>query len=203
MFKKIMKQWRAMTTGCGEETNPITWLDQYGDNLYRFARARVKDSFTAEDLVQETLLAAYRSRNKFSGKSTLRTWLIGILRHKIVDHYRKQRPEQGEENIDDFVYGMDNMFDTKEKWKIKPGGWGRDPENEYERKELMNMIHACLDDMPQKMSLAYTLRELQGVTTSELCEIFQTKKNNCWVILYRARMLLRRCLELNWFQGTK
>lgn len=198
-----MKQWRAMTTGRGEETNPITWLDQYGDTLYRFARARVKDSFTAEDLVQETLLAAYRSRNKFSGKSTLRTWLIGILRHKIVDHYRKQRPEQGEENIDDFVYGMDNMFDTKEKWKITPGDWGRDPENEYERKELMNMIHACLDDMPQKMSLAYTLRELQGVTTSELCEIIQTKKNNCWVILYRARMLLRRCLELNWFQGTK
>jgi len=192
-----------MTTGKGKETNPITWLEKYGDTLYRFARARVKDSFTAEDLVQETLLAAYRSRKNFSGRSTLKTWLIGILRHKIVDYYRKQKPEQGEENPDDFVYGMDNMFDAKEKWKVKPGDWGKDPENEYERKELMTMIHACLDDMPKKMSLAYTLRELQGVSTNELCELFQTQKNNCWVILYRARMLLRRCLEINWFQGTK
>ncbi len=120
------------------------------------ARARVKDSFTAEDLVQETLLAAYRSRKKFSGRSTLKTWLIGILRHKIVDYYRKQKPEQGEENPDDFVYGSDNMFDAKEKWKVKPGDWGKDPENEYERKELMTVIHACLDEMPKKMSLAYT-----------------------------------------------
>ena len=192
-----------MTTGKGKETNPITWLEKHGDTLYRFARARVKDSFTAEDLVQETLLAAYRSRKKFSGRSTLKTWLIGILRHKIVDYYRKQKPEQGEENPDDFVYGSGNMFDAKEKWKVKPGDWGKDPENEYERKELMTMIHACLDEMPKKMSLAYTLRELQGVSTDELCELFQTRKNNCWVILYRARMLLRRCLEINWFQGPK
>ncbi len=192
-----------MTRGKGTETNPITWLEKYGDTLYRFARARVKDSFTAEDLVQETLLAAYRSRKNFSGRSTPRTWLIGILRHKIVDYYRKQKHEQEEENLDDFVYGIENMFDAREKWKVKPGDWGKDPKNEYERKELMATIHACLDEMPKKMSLAYTLRELQGVSTNELCELFQTGKNNCWVILYRARMLLRRCLEINWFQGPK
>ncbi len=192
-----------MTTGKGKKSDPITWLEKYGDTLYRFARARVRDSFTAEDLVQETLLAAYRSRKNFSGRSTLKTWLIGILRHKIVDYYRKQKHEQVEENPDDFVYGSDDMFDAREKWKVKPGAWGKDPENEYERKELMTMIHACLDEMPNKMSQAITLRELQGVSTNELCELFQTGKNNCWVILYRARMLLRRCLEINWFQGQK
>ncbi len=184
-------------------TNPISWLEEYGDTLYRFARVRVKDSFTAEDLVQETLLAAYRSRKKFSGRSTIRTWLISILRHKIVDHYRKQKPESGDENLDDFVYGTNNMFDAREKWKVKPGDWGRDPENEYERKELMEVIHACLREMPEKLSLAYTLRELQGATTDEMCDVMETKKNNCWVILYRARMLLRRCLEINWFQDSK
>ncbi|HHD64770.1 MAG TPA: sigma-70 family RNA polymerase sigma factor [Desulfobulbaceae bacterium] len=192
-----------MGTEPGQEIDPISWLDHYGDTLYRFARARVKDSFTAEDLVQETLLAAYRSRKKFSGRSTLKTWLIGILRHKVVDYYRKLKPEQSEEDLDAYASGLDNLFDVKEKWLVKPGDWGGDPKNVYERKELMDAIHACLDDMPKRFSLAYTLRELQGVTTQELCEFLQTGKNNCWVILYRARMLLRRCLEVNWFNTEK
>jgi RNA polymerase sigma-70 factor (ECF subfamily) len=186
-----------------QKINPTTWLDQYGDTLYRFSRARVKDSFTAEDLVQETLLAAYRSRKNFSGRSTLKTWLIGILRHKIVDYYRKLKPEQSEEDLDSYASSSDNLFDKKEKWRVKPGDWGGDPKNVYERKELMTVIHACLDDMPSKFSLAYTLRELQGATTGELCEFLQTGKNNCGVILYRARMLLRRCLEVNWFNPKK
>ena len=186
-----------------QENNPIAWLDQYGDALYRFARGRVKDSFTAEDLIQETLLAAYRSRRGFSGKSTVKTWLIGILKHKIADYYRHLNPESGDENIEDFASSLESLFDTKEKWKIKPGDWGGDPKNVYQRKELMAAIHTCLADMPEKFSFAYTLREIEGATTSEIGELLQTGKNNCWVILHRARMLLRRCLEVNWFDGKK
>jgi RNA polymerase sigma-70 factor (ECF subfamily) len=186
-----------------QEHDAVKWLDQYGDALYRFAKIRVQNSFTAEDLVQETLLAAYRSYEKFSGKSTVKTWLTGILKHKIVDYYRKLKPEQGDENIEDFASSMDNLFDEKEKWKVKPGDWGGDPKNLFERKELMNVIHTCLDGMPKRLSLAYTMRELEGAETSEICEVFETGKNNCWVILYRARMLLRRCLEMNWFGGKK
>lgn len=186
-----------------QENNPITWLEQYGDALFGFARARVHNTFTAEDLLQETLLAAYRSRSSFSGQSTVKTWLTGILKHKIADYYRKLKPEQSDENIDDFSYSMENLFDEREKWKIKPGNWGGDPKNVYDGRELMSVIHACLDDMPQKMSLAYTLRELEGATTTEISALFQTEKNNCWVILHRARMLLRRCLEVNWFDSLK
>ena len=186
-----------------QENDPITWLDQYGNALYRFARARVQDSFAAEDFIQETLLAAYRSRKEFSGQSTVKTWLTGILKHKIADYYRKLKPELGDENIDDFAGSLDNLFDKKEKWKIKPGDWGGDPKNVYERKELMAAIQTCLADMPEKLSIAYTLREMEGATTSEIGELFQTGKNNCWVILHRARMLLRRCLEVNWFDGKK
>lgn len=186
-----------------EDNNPITWLNQYGDALFRFARARVRDSFAAEDLVQETLLAAYRSREGFSGQSSVKTWLTGIMKHKIMDYYRKLKPEQGDDNIEDFTYSLDNLFNEHERWKIKPGEWGGDPQNLFEGKELMAAIDGCLADLPEKMSVAFTLREKEGATTSEISELLQTGKNNCWVILYRARMLLRRCLEVHWFDKKK
>jgi RNA polymerase sigma-70 factor (ECF subfamily) len=198
-----MKTGKTMPAERKQKDDPVTWLNQYGDALYRYARARVQDSFIAEDLVQDTLLAAYRSWKTFSGQSTVQTWLTGILKHKVVDYYRKLNPEQGDENLDSFAGSLDNLFDKKEKWKIKPGDWGGDPKNVYERKELMGVIHACLANMPEKLSLAYTLREMEGATTGEICELFQTGKNNCWVLLYRARMLLRRCLEVNWFGSRK
>ncbi len=183
--------------------DPVTWLSEYGNDLFCFARSRVRDSFTAEDLVQETLLAAYRSFAGFSGKSSLKTWLIGILKHKIIDHYRKCKPEHSDDTIDDFSSSMNGLFDKQEKWSIKPENWGHDPKNLYERQELMSVINACLNEMPKRMSQAYTLRELDGASTDELCDYFQTGKNNIGVIMYRARMLLRRCLEVNWFGSNK
>ncbi len=186
-----------MTTENILENNPVTWLHQYGDALYSFARSRVRDSFTAEDLVQETLLAAYRSRKSYSGKSAVKTWLTGILRNKIADHYRKSSPERSGENPDSF--SDDSLFDEREKWKVKPTDWSKDPARLYENRELLAVIHRCLDEMPENLSRTYTMREMQGLSTNEICTMFQMKKNNCWVILYRARMLLRRCLESAWF----
>ena len=186
-----------------EEQDAVNWLDQYGDALYGYAFSRVRNSFVAEDLLQETLLAAYRSRKNFAGTSTVKTWLTGILKHKIVDYYRKLKPEIGYDNFDDFPADTDQMFNDKEGWQIKPLAWSNDPQNIFQRKELMAVIHACLAEMPNRLAHAYSLRELEGATTSELCELLEIGKNNCWVLLYRARMLLRRCLELNWFDGKK
>lgn len=187
-----------------KEHDAAEWLELYGDALYRFALLRVQDSFTAEDLVQETLLAAYKSYENFAGKSTIKTWLTGILKHKILDYYRKIIPEHGDENLDDFADSLDSLFDTREKWKIKPGNWGGDPKNVYQHKELLAVIFSCMKDMPPRLSLAYRMREMEGATTKEICSRFQTRENNCWVMLHRARMLLRRCLEINWFsQGQK
>lgn len=197
---KRMKTGRTTVVKNKEEHDAVQWLDLYGDALYRFALLRVQNSFTAEDLVQETLLAAYKSYENFSGKSTVKTWLTGILKHKILDYYRKTTPEHSDENLDDFAGSMGSMFDTREKWKIKPGDWGGDPKNVYQEKELLSVIFACLKDLPPRLSLAYRMREMEGATTKEICERFQTGENNCWVILHRARALLRRCLEINWFQ---
>jgi len=171
--------------------------------MYRFARSRVPDRFSAEDLVQEALLAAYRAKNSFSGRSSLKTWLIGILRHKIVDHYRKMPPELGDEDMDAFTGGLNDLFDPREKWRVKPGDWRQAPESIFESNELMAAIHACLEDMPEKSSRVYAMRELEGLDTGEICELLKMEKNNCWVILYRARMFLRRCLEINWFSKER
>ncbi|RUM44270.1 MAG: RNA polymerase subunit sigma [Desulfocapsa sp.] len=181
----------------------VEWLNLYGDALYRFALFRVQDSFIAEDMVQETLLAAYGSYKNFSGKSTVKTWLTGILKHKILDYYRKATPEQNDDNLDDFASSSGSMFDEKEKWKIKPEDWKQDPKNVFEHKELMAVITACIAGLPVKMSLVYRMRELEGATTSEICERFETGESNCWVILHRARLLIRRCLEINWFAEDK
>ena len=177
----------------------VEWLELYGDVLYRFALFRVQDSFAAEDLVQETFLAACVSHKNFSGKSTIKTWLTGILKHKILDYYRKRKPEQNDDDLDAFAASSGSMFDEKEKWKIKPEDWKRDPKNVFERKELMAVITACIAELPTKLSLVYRMRELEGATTSEICERFETGESNCWVILHRARLLIRRCLEINWF----
>jgi len=186
-----------------QNCDPLTWLDQYGNAMYQFAKARVRDSFAAEDLVQETLLAAYRSRKSFLGQSSLKTWLTGILKHKIIDYYRKLSPEQCDANIDQFAESLNDLFDENDKWQVKPGNWHSDPENIYQSTELLTIIHACLDEMPSKMAKAYAMREMEGLATSEICELFQTGENNCWVILCRARMSLRRCLEIKWFGGEK
>lgn len=154
--------------------------------------AKVHDSFVAEDLVQETLLAAYASHHKFSGKSTLKTWLTGIMKHKLQDYYRKLKPEQNEQSLD-------NMFDERGKWKVKPGDWGYDPQSLLEQKELMAIVSSCFSDMPSRTSLVYKMRELEGVTTRDISSRLQIEDNNCWVIIHRARMMLRNCLEKNWF----
>ena len=123
--------------------------------------------------------------------------------HKILDYYRKFTPEQNGANLDDFASSPGSMFDTKEKWKVKPEDWKHDPKNVFEQKELMAVITACMADLPTKLSLVYRMRELEGATTKQICKRFETGESNCWVILHRARLLMRRCLESNWFAEDK
>ena len=162
-----------------QEHDAVEWLNLYGDALYRFAMFRVQDSFAAEDMVQETLLAACGSYKNFSGTSSVKTWLTGILKHKILDYYRKFTPEQNGANLDDFASSPGSMFDTKEKWKVKPEDWKHDPKNVFEQKELMAVITACMADLPTKLSLVYRMRELEGATTKQICKRFETGESNC------------------------
>ncbi|MFC1515274.1 sigma-70 family RNA polymerase sigma factor [Thermodesulfobacteriota bacterium] len=179
--------------------DPETWVDRYGDYLYRFAIFRVQDPAVAEDLIQETFLAAFRFRNKFEGRSSERTWLTGILKHKIIDHYRKKAKEQTDGDIESRVKDLDALFDDKGGWGIKPASWKADPLTLYEQKEFLDVFYRCLSELSERLRRVFVLREVDRLKTDEICKVLNISATNSWVMLHRARMVLRRCLEINWF----
>lgn len=178
--------------------HPESWVDSYGDFLYRFALSRVKDPSVAEDLVQETFLAALRARENFQGRSAGRTWLTAILKHKIVDHIRKKIREPSTDNIESLMDASDPDFDDRGHWQIQPGKWSVNPGKLYEQKEFVDVLYHCLAELPERLAEAFIKRELDGLSTAEICKELGITATNSWVMLYRARMSLRRCLDDKW-----
>ena len=179
--------------------DPELWVDQYGDYLYRFAISRIKDPAVAEDLVQETFLAALRGLKNFKNRSAARTWLTAILKHKIVDFLRKQNREHAVEDIEIASDSDDGFFKSDGHWKIKPGKWDINPDKIYEQREFLAILDRCLTDLPERLARAFMLREVEGLSTAELCEALGITATNSWVMLYRARIQLRNCLDVKWF----
>ena len=184
----------------GSQLNPDVWVDQHGDILFRFAFQRVRDKSVAEDLVQETFLAAMGAKDRFKGQSSERTWIFGILKHKIIDYYRRKKVQRSDMNVEDFGESMDKFFSENGKWRIQPTNWDINPVEAYEQKEFMDSLYQCLFQMPQRLADAFVHREVDGLSTEEICKVMDITASNCWVMLYRARMLLRHCIETNWKQ---
>jgi RNA polymerase sigma-70 factor (ECF subfamily) len=195
------KEQTAARPGVG--TTPEEWVDEHGDVLYRFALARVRDPIIAEDLVQEAFLAALQSRQGFSGRSSERTWLVGILKHKIVDHlratYRNREVPASEDEADDVAA----QFDERGHWRNAEGWgprqWGSDAAQAIENEELWRAFEECLRALPTRTGRAFALREIDDLSTVEICKVLNVTPTNLWVMLHRARTQLRRCLELGWF----
>jgi RNA polymerase sigma-70 factor (ECF subfamily) len=189
-----------------ESPDPGRWLDDHGDYLFRYAVFRLRDDNAAEDAVQETFLAALKAYGNFEGRGSERTWLVGILKHKIVDHFRRAVREAplGEESEE----GPDHreFFERPEPWKghwnndYAPTDWHTTPAELIERNDFWKVFNDCLSPLPQRTASAFTLREVDGLKSEEICEILSIKVNNLWVILHRARLHLRNCLEINWFK---
>ena len=182
--------------------DPEVWVEEYGDSLYRFALSRIKDPAVAEELVQETFLAALRSRENFKGRSSGKTWMIAILKHKIIDHLRKKNPEESIEDIERFPDTTDDLFNDRGGWQVHPDEWRTTPGKMYEQKEFLDVFYQCLSGLPERLANTFMLREMDGLSTEEICKMLDISATNCWVILYRARMQLRRCLEINWTEAT-
>ena len=182
--------------------DPLLWVDQYGDLLYKFALSRIKDPATAEDLVQETFLAALRSQKNFQGRSAIKTWLVAILKHKIVDFIRKKVREQSTDRIESLADAVDGSFKADGNWDIQPQKWTGNPGKIYEQKEFMNVLYRCLSELPDRQAEAFILREIDGLSTDEICKALNITATNSWVMLYRARMWLRRCLEKKWLAAA-
>lgn len=179
--------------------DPVNWLDEHGDALYAYALMRVREPSQAEDLVQETLLAAFRAVENFRGESTERIWLTGIMKHKVLDHYRRSRREKKLFNEDEANMEEAPLFDETGQWTIKPGNW-EEPERSLEQEQFWNTMSDCVENLPEKLRLLYVLREFDGIETDVLLETLKiSSKSNLWAMLSRARLQLRYCLETNWF----
>lgn len=171
------------------------WVDAYGDALYRFALQRVSHAEVAEDLVQETFLAAVRAKEGFKGQSTEKTWLFSILKHKLIDHYRKQKTRNGAELLTADEEAVDRMFKADGHWHEPPVHWQSDPGKSHEVKAFLDLFYRCMGDLPERNAKVFAYREIDGLSTADICARLGITASNCWVILYRARMLLRKCLE--------
>jgi len=186
----------------GERIDPERWVETHGDALYRFALLRLRDPKAAEEIVQETFLAALQSRDRFLGQSSERSWLIGILKHKVIDHFRKNRRERPVDDIGSFEEEIEGLFDENGHWKRDETGpceWAADPALLLERKEFWSAMERCLSKLPGRMASAFSLREIDDIDSREVCETLAISASNLWVLLHRARLQLRKCLEVHFF----
>ena len=172
--------------------------------LFGFATLRVRDRVIAQDLVQETFLAAIKARDSFGGRSTERAWLFGILRNKLTDYYRLQGREVSLADLESVLPEEQGAFAssgfTKDGWLhgAGPKAW-ETPEEVLSSKEFQEVLKRCLSRLPDKVAQAFVLREIDGLSSDEICKDLGVSPNNVWVMLHRARMGLRRCLEVHWF----
>ena len=162
--------------------------------LVRYASLQLRDSHAAEDAVQETLLAALAGEASFAGRANLRTWLTGILKHKIVDAIRKTSREAPALSEDEF----DALFDERGHWIEMPAAW-TDPDASLDQKRFFATLELCLSRLPQRTAQTFMMREHLGLETDEICKELAITPTHCWVLLYRARMALRECLNKEWF----
>lgn len=184
-------------------TAPVThqhdWLAEHGDYLYRYALVRLRDPHLAEDVVQETLLAAMQGSG-YAGKASPRTWLTGILKHKIIDQFRRQQreaPLDAPDDIGDDAPGMDGFFAEDGHWAESPQSWG-DPGSLLQQDQFLRILQECMDRLPKNLARIFLLREVEESDNEEICKELEITSTNAWVMLYRARMGLRKCLEMNW-----
>jgi len=182
--------------------HPERWVDQHGEYLFRYAMHRGAGAAAAEDVVQETFLAALESRASFDGRSSFRTWLTSILRHKIADRLRKAGPEV-DADVELIEQWAESLFNARGKWGHGPRRWARRPTSETERSELSSVLERCLGKIPAQIAEMFVLHEQHRVPGPRLAASLGISTENLWVRLYRARLALRECLEKNWFKASR
>jgi len=183
------------------QLTPENWVTQYADYLYNYARVRLNDDEQARDLVQETFLAALEKQNSFRGECNERTWLTAIIKYKIIDIYRKKsgsfkaRDEYGTPIAEeDFFYPEYNNW-KKEHW---PAPFGVEEHDPLHNKEFMNVLQSCLQRLPPLWISVFRMKHLDDEGTEMICKELRITSSNFWVIIHRAKVNLRSCLQKNW-----
>lgn len=178
---------------------PEGWVDNHADYLFNYAIARVNNHDIAKDLVQETFFAGLKAMAKFQGKASERTWLISILKRKIIDYYRLINSAKGKAEVKMNFY---SEGDREGEWieERVPNSWDSEVEKDIENRELGEALEKCIDALPEKYAIVFRMKTIEKIETEDLCKELNITSSNLWVIIHRARTQLRRCLELNWFK---
>lgn len=191
----------------GHTLEPQHWVEKYGDYLFNFAIVRVNDREKAEDLVQETFLAGLKGKDRFMGKSNERTWLTSILKRKVIDIYRKQYSSR-ESSLD--AYELDvsdgDFYRSEDPFKGHwldgkgPNSYSLLPEGEMEKEELARFIQQCIEGLPPQMGAAFIMKMIDEEDSDKICKELGITPSNLWVMLHRARLRMRDCLENKWLK---
>jgi len=182
-----------------QSSNAEDWVDEHADVMYRYAVARVGRTHVAEDLVQDALLAALKARDTYQGRASLRTWLFGILRHKILDHLLACRRANPSGTGDADAAAVEGWFDEQGRWLRPPNSWSLDPAAQAENQELWEVFRGCLCGVSPGGREIFARRVMDHESCESICEDLELSPANLWVILHRARAILRACVEMRWF----
>lgn len=180
--------------------HPETWVEKYGDYLYNFAYVRLNHEETARDMVQDVFLAALKAKDSFKGKSSEQTFLTAILKRKIIDYYRSKGKPSDHLFLENLPFKGDGMHEGHWKADRGPVSWDKNVLDDIENEELGNTLKKCMDRLPDQWRACFLLKSVESETTEKVCKELELSSSNLWVILHRARLKLRECLESLWFR---
>lgn len=178
--------------------DPNKWIDLYSDYLFNYTISRVNDRDLAKDLVQDTFFAGLKSMKNFKGEASERTWLVSILKRKIIDYYRKINSNKGKAEVR-MSYNSDS--ETEGDWLEErvADPFDKTAEDTLENSELGDAIYDCIDKLPEKQADVFKMKTILGYDTETICNELEITASNLWVIIHRARTALADCMEENWF----
>jgi RNA polymerase sigma-70 factor (ECF subfamily) len=191
--------------------NPKHWVSNYGDYLFSIALMKTNNSAVAEDLVQDTFLSAIKAAGSFKGESAEKTWLVRILQNKIIDYYRKKDILKG---TVDYLHDTENSFDehffhadhkSQAHWKpdAAPDPWTSAADSGMHQAEFNKILELCMKKLPAKLLPVFVSKFIEEEDSDKICKDYEISSSNYWVIIHRAKLLMRSCLEKNWFSGER
>ena len=180
------------------EMNPDSWVEQYGDSLYRYAYSRLRETNAAEEVVQETFLAGVRYQEQFAGRSSVAGWLMGILKRKIIDHVRARNKHGQVAAYDDENDPSAQMFDATGSWKPGVLNWSAAPGEQIELEELQAIVQDCLKTLPSGQADVFVLSVMEEMDSEDICAELDITPANLWVRMHRARLGLAKCVGTKW-----
>ncbi|MFD1315041.1 sigma-70 family RNA polymerase sigma factor [Namhaeicola litoreus] len=187
-----------MTEQKTHELNPEKWVQLHSDFLFQYAVARVSNHDMAKDLVQETFFSGLKGLEGFRGQASERTWLISILKRKIIDYYRKINSDKGKREINmSFFEEGENQGGWIEA--LAPKSWDNFADKDIENTELGKVLNDCIQRLPEKYKIVFLLKTESQYESEDICNELGISASNLWVIIHRARVQLRKCIETNWF----